>query len=93
MGMRIEFTQRYLKEEDRVLYEDQLNMPVPESSYKYRRIYPLLLEVAYPMEIPGDKEHCEILFRDDVVITVKGSFCDIALLIDDREKQDMGDEF
>jgi hypothetical protein len=89
MGMRIEFTQRYVSEEDRVLYEDNMNMPVPQSVYKYRRIYPLLFDIEYPMEIPGDKEHCEVLFKNDCVLTVKGGFDEIAQNIDDRENQDM----
>jgi hypothetical protein len=89
--MRIEFTERYVSKEDRELYEENMAMQVPVQCYKYRRIYPHLDEVEYPIEIPGDKDHCEILFRADYTITVRGNFDDICQAIDDREAQASGE--
>jgi hypothetical protein len=86
--MRIEFTERYVSTEDREMYEDNMGMPVPESKYKYRRIYPHLNTIDDPMEIPGDREHTDILFNDGYVLVVKGGYDKICQAIEDRERQD-----
>jgi hypothetical protein len=92
MGMRIELMQRYLDEGKAAYYVDELGMKPPASSYKYRRIYPHLQEIRYPMEIPGDKDHAEILFWDDTSVVVHCNFDDLCNLIDDREAQDDEEE-
>jgi hypothetical protein len=88
MGMRIELTQRYMDDEAAAYYVDEIGMKPPEDCYRYRRIYPHLQEIRYPMEIPGDKDHCEVLFWDDTSIVVQGSYDDLCFLFDDREAMD-----
>lgn len=87
-SMRIEFTERFLSPEEKEYWENLKVEPV----YHYRKIYPCLATVEYPREIPGDPDHCEILFKDDYVLVVKGAYQDIALQIDDREQQEYGEE-
>jgi hypothetical protein len=86
MGMRIEFVQRYWDEEQAAYYVDQVGMKPTDDCWKYRKVYPLLLEVKYPMEIPDDAEHTDILFRDDTILTVKGSFGELKKYIDEQER-------
>lgn len=88
-SMRIEFTERFIEESEKEYWENLKVVP----PYKYRLIYPMLCDVDYPREIPGEKDHCEILFKDGYILTVQGSFQDIALQIDDREAQEYGEEW
>jgi hypothetical protein len=87
-SMRIEFTERFISQEEKEYWENIKVEPI----YHYRKIYPCLSTVDYPREIPGDPDHCEVLFKDDYVLVVKGTYQDIALQIDDRESQEYGEE-
>jgi hypothetical protein len=86
--LRIEFTERYVippNDED-VDTAKNLGLPVPKGEVKYRRIYPRLADVFMPREIAGKTSYCEIEFYDGAILTVKGSFDQVAILIDDRGK-------
>lgn len=87
-SMRIEFKERFISQDEKEYWEN-LKIDPP---YKYRLIYPMLCDVDYPREIPGDKDHCEILFKDGYVLVVEGPYQKIALQIDDRESQEYGEE-
>jgi hypothetical protein len=87
--LRIEFNERFLDDlpsDEEIDTLKNLKQPIPEGKVKFRRIYPRLLEIDYPREIPGMKKHCEILFLDGTSVIVCGSYDEIALLIDERAK-------
>jgi hypothetical protein len=88
-SMRIELIECFITEADAEYWEN-LKIAPP---YKCRRIYPCLTDIDYPREIPDDKEHAEILFKDGSVIIVKGDYQSIFLQIDDREAQAYGEDW
>jgi hypothetical protein len=83
--MRIEFYEKFIDmTEDEIESAHNLKTSL---KWAYRLIYPRLEDIDHPREIPGRKNHCEILFYDGTTILVKGSYQDIALQIDLREAQ------
>jgi hypothetical protein len=88
--IRIELTERYVIEpdEDEVETAKNLGLPIPEGKVKFRRIFPRVEDIHTPREIPGIKSYCEIEYVDGVVIRVKGSYDEIAILINDRENME-----
>lgn len=87
--MRIEFQERFLDMTDEEI--EQANNLKQKLEFKYRRIYPKLVMIDYPAELPGKKSHCRLFFIDGTSIIIKGSYDDICNLIDDRERQDNED--
>ena len=85
---RIEFTEYFPEPLAEDVIDDYENMGIkpPKATWNYRRVYPRLGDIDYPREIPGEKEHCEIVFLTGDFIQVLGSYDAIALLIEDRER-------
>jgi hypothetical protein len=81
--MRIEFQERYLDMTDDEI-EEARNLKL-KLEFKYRRVYPRLLDISHPAEILGKKSHCKIVFYDWSEMIVKGNYDDICNLIDKRE--------
>lgn len=90
MRNRLEFTERYREEVDpsKVEEAENLKLPIPLGEIKYRRIYIRLEDIFAPKEVPGLKKHCHLEFKDGSHITVKGSYDEICILIDDAEQPD-----
>lgn len=85
-SLRIEFEERFLDMTDEEI--DRAENLKQELTYSYRRVYPRLSDIAYPMEMKKAKKHCEIMFKDNASIIVKGTYQDICLAIDAREQMD-----
>lgn len=84
MNLRIEFTERFIDmTDDEIESSHNLKQPL---KFKYRLIYPRLSDIFSPRQIPDKKNHCEIEYFDGSIVVVKGSYQDICLLIDEREK-------
>lgn len=86
--LRLEFTEYFPERISEDVLEDYDNMGIkpPKPQWNYRRVYLRMDDLSHPREIPGEKEHCEIVFYNEEFITVLGSYDAIALLIEDRER-------
>lgn len=87
---RIELQERYLANWDEVddLQERKglsRKEAMRSAEFRYRRTYPKISEIDRPIEIQGNKKECKVKFFAGYTITVRISYDDLCIKLNDLE--------
>lgn len=90
MALRIELYEKYVSNSDAEIEQYEIMGIDLKPTYKYRRINPLIKDIAYPREIEDNNKESIIVFKgmhgtEGHSIIVLGSYDDICISINDIE--------
>lgn len=97
MSQRIELYEKYVSNSDEEIEQYESMGIELKPTYRYRRINPLISDIAYPREIEGNKEETIIVFKGLVKgveghsIIVLGGYDDICITLNDIENNKIED--
>ena len=93
IGQRIELMERYVANRSYLeeLKEQGVKNLHDYTEHKYRRTNPRLVEIERIVEVPENANVCKVLFYSGEMLTVKGSFDDLCIQLNDMENNEMSD--
>lgn len=94
LPIRIEVYEKYpLMGEHGEDYYENLGMKPPPSEYGYRRTMPLLEMIERPVEIPGNKKECMLIFWSGETMTILNNYDEFCVMLNDLEMQQIIDDY